>query len=188
VPPGRVVSIEREVFPRLAADGAVFGIALPGYWLDVGTPATYLQAHRDVLERVFETAVGDALGSDFTLVDETADVHADAKLVPPVYVGPGAVVERGSRLGSLAVLGAGARLEEGGIVENAVVGARTRVGAGASILGSIIGDDAELGRGSELKNLAVVGPGASVGAGNVLDHGLRVGAGQRIPDEALRFS
>ena len=176
------------MFPRLAEEDSVFGAALPGYWLDVGTPESYLQAHRDVLERVFETAVGDALGPDFTLVDESADVHADAKLVPPVYVGPGAVVEQGSRLGSLAVLGAGARLEAGGIVENAVVGARTRVGAGASVVGSIVGDDAELGRGTELHNLAVVGPGARVGGGNVLDHGLRVGAGQRIPDEALRFS
>jgi mannose-1-phosphate guanylyltransferase len=60
----------------LAAEGSVFGSPLPGYWLDVGTPESYLQAHRDVLERVFETAVGDALGPDFTLVDESADVHA----------------------------------------------------------------------------------------------------------------
>ena len=30
VPPGRAVSIEREVFPRLAAEGSVYGIALPG--------------------------------------------------------------------------------------------------------------------------------------------------------------
>jgi UDP-3-O-[3-hydroxymyristoyl] glucosamine N-acyltransferase len=58
-----------------------------------------------VLERIFQTDVGDALGADFTLVDDTADVHAGAKLVPPVYVGPGAVVADGARLGSLAVLG-----------------------------------------------------------------------------------
>jgi mannose-1-phosphate guanylyltransferase len=188
VPPGCAVSIEREVFPQLAAEGSVFGLALSGYWLDVGTPESYLQAHRDVLERIFETEVGDALGPDFTLVDDTAEVHAEAKLVPPVYVGPGAVVERGARLGSLAVLGAGATLAEGGVVENAVVGARTHVAAGASIVGSIVGDHAEIGPGCELHNLSVVGPGARVGGGNVLDHGLRVGAGQQIPDEALRFS
>ncbi len=132
VPPDRAVSIEREVFPRLAAEGSVYGIALPGYWLDVGTPETYLQAHRDVLERIFQTEVGDALGADFTLVDPTADVHPAAKLVPPVYVGPEAVVEEGARLGSLAVLGAGARLGARGVVENAVVGARTSVGRGAT--------------------------------------------------------
>ena len=188
VPPGRAVSIEREVFPRLAAEGAVFGIALPGYWLDVGTPETYLQAHRDVLERIFRTDVGEALGSDFTLVDPTADVHPGAKLVPPVYVGPGATVAEGARLGSLAVLGAGATLGVGCVVENAVVGARTSIGTGASVVGSIVGDDVELGPGCALSNLAVVGPGAVVGSGNVLDHGLRIGADHHIPGEALRFS
>jgi mannose-1-phosphate guanylyltransferase len=188
VPEGRPVSIEREVFPTLAAEGSVYGIALPGYWLDVGTPESYLQAHRDVLERIFSTRVGEALGSDFTLVDDTAEVHAGAKLVPPVYVGPGAVVEEGARLGSLAVLGAGARLARGGVVENAVVGARTTVGEGAIVAGSVVGDGAEIGGACALHNLSVVGPGARVGDGNVLDHGLRIGADQTIPNEALRFS
>ena len=188
IPPGRAVSIEREVFPRLAAEGAVYGIALPGYWLDVGTPESYLQAHRDVLERLFPTEVGSALGADFTLVDPTAEVDSGARLVPPVYVGPGAVVESGARLGSLAVLGAGSRLAEGGVVENAVVGSRAIVGARCTVVGSLVGDDAELGSECELHNLAVVGPGASLGVGNALDHGLRIGAGQHIPERALRFS
>ncbi len=188
IPSDRPVSIEREVFPRLAAEGAVYGIALPGYWLDVGTPESYLQAHRDVLERLFPTEVGDALGADFTLVDVTADVHPEARLVPPVYVGPGALVEAGARLGSLAVLGAGSRLAEGGVVENAVVGSRATVGAGSTVIGSLVADDADVGAGCEVHNLAVVGPGASLGRGNVLDHGLRIGAGQSIPENALRFS
>jgi len=74
VPGGRSVSIERDVFPRLAEEGSVFGLALDGYWLDVGTPESYLQAHRDVLERSFRTEVGDVLGADFTLVDPSAHV------------------------------------------------------------------------------------------------------------------
>jgi mannose-1-phosphate guanylyltransferase len=188
VTPERAVSIEREVFPRLAAEGSVYGIALPGYWLDVGTPESYLQAHRDVLERIFRTAVGDALGSDFTLVDPTATISPSAKLVPPVYVGPGATVGDRARLGSLAVLGEGATLGEGCVVENAVIGVGTSIGSATRVVGSIVGDGVELGPGCELSSLAVVGPGAVVGRGNVLDHGLRIGAEQRIPDEALRFS
>ena len=61
-------------------------------------------------------------------------------------------------------------------------------GAGSVVVGSVVGDEAELGEGCEVRNLAVVGPGAVLGAGNELDHGLRVGADQRIPDSALRFS
>jgi len=188
VPAGRAVSIEREVFPRLAEQGTVFGIALPGYWLDVGTPESYLQAHRDVLERTFPTDVGDSLGSDFTFVHPSADVREGARLVPPVYVGPGAVVEAGARVGSLAVLGEGSRLGEGAIVENAVVGARTIVGGGSLVVGSIVGDEVEIGNGCEVRNLSVIGPGVALGAGNELDHGLRVAADQRIPPSAIRFS
>jgi mannose-1-phosphate guanylyltransferase len=188
VPPSRSVSIERDVFPRLAEEGSVFGLALDGYWLDVGNPESYLQAHRDVLERSFPTEVGDALGADFTLVDPSAEVDAAARLVPPVYVGPGAVVERGARVGSLAVLGAGGRVGAVAVIENSVVGARATIGAGAVLVGSVVGDDAALGADCEVRNLAVVGPGATLGRGNALDHGLRIGADQTIPDEALTFS
>jgi mannose-1-phosphate guanylyltransferase len=188
VPPGRQVSIEREVFPRLSEEGAVYGLALSGYWLDVGTPESYLQAHRDVLERSFTTQVGNALGPEFTLVDTQANVHAGARLVPPVYIGPGAVVEKGARAGSLAAVGAGAHLGEGAVVESAVVGAGAAIGAGSTVVGSVVGEHAEVGTDCDVRNVVVVGPGAVVGARNQLDHGLRVGADQRIPDEALRFS
>ncbi len=188
IPEGRAVSIERDVFPRLCEEGSVFGLAQPGYWLDVGTPETYLQAHRDVLERTFVTELGEALGSDFTLVDDTATVHPEARLVPPVYVGPGAVLGAGVRAGSLAVVGAGATLGRGAIVENAVVGAGASVGEGSSVIGSIVGPDASVGVGSSVAGLAVVGPGAQLGPRNGLDHGLRVGAGATIPEGALRFS
>ena len=188
VPGGRSVSIERDVFPRLAEEGSVFGLALDGYWLDVGTPESYLQAHRDVLERSFRTEVGDVLGADFTLVDPSAHVDPGARLVPPVYVGPEAVVERGARAGSLAVLGGGARVGAGAVVESSVRGAGATVGPGSALIGSVVGDHASVGASCDVRNLAVVGPGAKLGRGNTVDHGLRIGADQTIPDEALRFS
>lgn len=105
-----------------------------------------------------------------------------------MYVGPGAVVEDGARVGSLAVVGEGSHLSSGSVVENAVVGSRVRLGTGAVVVGSIVGDEAVLGPDCDVRNLAVVGPGASLGGGNALDHGLRIGADQTIPDHALRFA
>ena len=49
IPPGRAVSIEREVFPRLVGQG-LYGRRLEGYWMDIGTPERYLQASWDILE------------------------------------------------------------------------------------------------------------------------------------------
>lgn len=188
IPPNRPVSIEREVFPKLAEEGTCYGVALPGYWLDVGTPESYLQAHRDVLERNLVTEVGEALGRDYTLVDPAAEVSPEARLVPPVYVGPGAVIEAGVRVGSLAVIGANARIERDSIVEHAVVQTGSRLGAGCKVLGSIVGEDVELGPGCAVRGLSVVGPGARVGEGNTLDAGLRIAADAAIPAGALAFA
>jgi mannose-1-phosphate guanylyltransferase len=188
IPAGRAVSIEREVFPRLVEEESVFGVALPGYWLDVGTPDAYLQAHRDVLERNFVTELGEELGADYTLVAESAHVSPEARLVPPVYVGADAVVGAGARIGSLAVIGAGARVGEGSVVEFAVIGAGATLGREANVTGSIVGERAELGAGCAVAGLSVVGPGARVGDGNMLDHGIRIAAGESIAANALRFS
>ncbi len=48
----RQISIEREIFPQVIADGhAVVGFPAEAYWMDLGTPEKYLQAHFDLLER-----------------------------------------------------------------------------------------------------------------------------------------
>ena len=188
IPTGGAVSIEREVFPRLVEEDSVYGVALPGYWLDVGTPDAYLQAHRDVLERNFVTELGEELGANYTLVADGAQVSPGARLVPPVYVGAGAFVGAGARIGSLAVVGAGAHVGEGATVESAVIGAGATVGRDTSVTGSIVGEQAEIGAGCDVGGLSVVGPGARVGDGNMLDHGIRIAAGESIAPNALRFS
>ena len=188
VPPGQMVSIERDVFPRLVKAGTCFGLALPGYWLDVGTPESYLQAHRDVLERNVPSEVGDALGREYMTVHPSAQVSKDARLVPPVVVGPNAVIEAGVRVGSLAVIGSGAHVGEGSIVEHAVLQAGAELGSGCIVLGSIVGEGARLGAGTQISGLSVVGPGAHVGEGNTLDAGLRVAADAEIPPRALSFA
>jgi mannose-1-phosphate guanylyltransferase len=183
IPAGRAVSIEREVFPRLAEEGSCYGLALPGYWLDVGTPETYLQAHRDVLERNFETEVGKLLGRDYAHVAEAASVAEGARLVPPVFVG--GRVAAGARIGSVATIGRGAEVAADATIENSVIGEGARIGAGCTVVGSIVGKGAELGEACELRGLSIVGPGARIGAGNRLDGGIRVAADAVIPAGAL---
>ena len=46
--------------------------------------------------------------------------------------------------------------------------------------GAIVGERAEIGAGCDVRGLGVVGPGAKVGDGNMLDHGLRVAADETL--------
>lgn len=45
--PLRPTSIEKEVFPHVAADGALFAYTLSGYWMDVGQPKDYLKGKQE---------------------------------------------------------------------------------------------------------------------------------------------
>lgn len=187
IEPGKAVSIERDVFPRIVEQGRLYGLALPGYWLDVGTPESYLQAHRDVLEREADTAVAALLGSSFISIDPTAQVAASAHVVPPAFIGAGAVVGEGARIGSRTVVAAGAVVGPDCVLEDAVVGARARLGQAVHVHGAIVGEDATLGDGCNIRSLAVVGPGATLGGGNVLDAGIKVAADSVIAPGTLAF-
>ncbi|GIU86869.1 MAG: hypothetical protein KatS3mg009_1384 [Acidimicrobiia bacterium] len=51
IPPRLNVSVERETFPRMLEEpGRLYGFKADAYWLDIGTPAKYLEAHADVLD------------------------------------------------------------------------------------------------------------------------------------------
>jgi mannose-1-phosphate guanylyltransferase len=128
IPPGRPVSIEREVFPLLAERGELYAVALPGYWLDVGTPASYLQAHFDLLYR---------RGVDI-LVDRSAEVSPDAMLVPPVVVGPNVRVDGAGRIGPCVHIGAGATLGARTMLRFAAVLPQAIVGAGTRLSRAIV--------------------------------------------------
>ena len=73
-------------------------------------------------------------------------------------------------------------------IDSSVVAAGARVGERASVIGSIVGERATIGAGSQVHGLAVVGPGAEVGEGNMLDHGVRIASDVTIPPGALTFS
>jgi len=157
VPPGRMVSIERETFPVLIESGEpVYGYLAGGYWRDLGTPEAYLAAHVDALEGRIE-GYRDFRG--------------------PV-LGSGAVVDYGAELGPFVVAGPLVRVGSGARLDRAVLHARSRVGADAAVSDSILGPASVVEDGAELRG-AVLGEGATVAEG-VRARDVRVGSGERL--------
>jgi mannose-1-phosphate guanylyltransferase len=135
IPSGRRASVEREVFPSLVSDGALFALASEATWVDAGTPATYLEANLRM-----------------------AALHPEGRVGEGVVVDRGATVT-GSVLGAGVVIGPGARVEEAVLLDHAVVG------AGALVRRSIVGAGAVIGRNATVEDLTVLGDGATVDAG-----------------------
>jgi mannose-1-phosphate guanylyltransferase len=143
IPSGRSCSIEREIFPVLAEQGRLFGYPSTAYWRDIGTPQSYLDAHRDILAGAVSTA----------------DLAGEA------YVGPGTTVEETARVADRSCVGADCVIAAGAQVLGSVVGAHSRVGEDAHIEGCVIGEGVDIGVGARLEGLVVVGDRARIGAG-----------------------
>jgi mannose-1-phosphate guanylyltransferase len=154
-PRGENLSIERDVFPAVIASGRkVYGFGSDAYWLDIGTPQKYLQAHFDILEGKVE----------------------GEPVYPAPFVAEGAEVDPRSRLGRLVVVGAGARVEADAQVDRSVLHPGAVVEAGARVIGSVLGPRSVVGAGASVFDGALA-EGARVISGAVL-RDARVSAGR----------
>jgi mannose-1-phosphate guanylyltransferase len=169
IPAGRPVSVERETFPGLLAAGAtVLGYVDSTYWLDLGTPASFVRGSRDLVLGVAPTA---ALPGPI----------GEALVLPGARIAPDAEVAGGTTVGAGCDVGARARLDGAVLFDGA------RVAAGATVSRSVLGRDAVVGEGSVVED-AVLGDGVRLGAGNELRAGARVWPGVELGDVAVRFS
>ncbi len=155
IPEGRPVSIEREIFPKLAEEGLLYGFRFDGYWVDVGLPETYLEAHRVLMEH--ECSRKSVVGARIT----------DTEFEPPVVAAPMAEL-RSSEVGPYVYVGERTEIN-GSVIENSVIlddveiidseVRNTIVTEGCKIEnarldGCVLGRDAEA-RGCDLKSVRV---------------------------------
>jgi len=186
IPPDQKVSIEREVWPRLVGEG-LYGYAdQHAYWIDIGTPARYLQVTFDILEGNVHTLIGDErLGDDFLAVDPSAIV--DGRVVPPAVVEANATIAADAHVGSLAVIGEGVSVGSGSIVERSVVLRGAQIGADCVLRDCIICPGVTIGDRTRVLDGAMIGEGVTIGCDNVVSRGARVFPGMEVPDGGLAF-
>jgi mannose-1-phosphate guanylyltransferase len=184
IPPGRNVSIEREVWPRLVGNG-LYGFAADAYWLDIGTPERYLEGTFDILEGNVRTGVLDRMGTTYLAVDD--DAHVEGRVVPPAVVRSGSHVAASAHVGSLAVLGKDVQVGAGAVIERSVVLDGARIGAGCHLTDCIVAPGVTLGERCIVAGGAVIGEGVTIGANNVLRAGIKVFPDTTLADGAIRF-
>ena len=128
LPAGEACMIRQGYLPWLRAGEAVGTyVHQRGYFAEHSTPERYLASSLDLLAAP-PPALRFPPGGIGT-VDPTARIASTARLVAPLHVGPGAVIEAGAVVGPGAVIGAGARVAAGVTVRGAVVGDGVTVAA-----------------------------------------------------------
>lgn len=132
IPTERVVSVERETFPMLLESGSrVFGYLDQNYWIDMGTPQSFIKASRDLIlnPELSGATVGVSHGA---LIEDDVEIH------PSANVGDGSVISSGSKVGPDSR------------ISGSIIGNRVQIAAGVEIHDSYISSDLAIDSGQKI--------------------------------------
>jgi NDP-sugar pyrophosphorylase family protein len=157
IPKDTAWSIERSFFPSLIDRKETFvAYIYDGYWIDIGTPAKYMQVHRDIMDRRY--AAPPFAGADRNAwVAQGARVEDGAELHGPCFVDEGVVVKSGARVLPYSVLGRHTHVDEGAVVDGAIVWPNGWIGREAVVQGAILGRNCHIGRNATVDHDLVLG-------------------------------
>lgn len=150
IPANENYSFEYGVFPALLEKREDFRafVAEDNYWLDIGTPQRYLQAHYDLISGKIR---------NLQIVKNTSlNVSEEAEIDELSWIAEDCVIKPKAKIIN-SVLGKGVVIEENTIVRNSVIWSGTKVNSYTSVLDSIIGNDCRIGQNVLLTNGAVLG-------------------------------
>jgi NDP-sugar pyrophosphorylase family protein len=156
IPKDTNYSIERSYFPSLVERGETFvAYVYRGYWIDIGTPAKYMQVHRDIMDGTFSATP--FAGAPARAHTDGARIEDQAHVVGPCFLDEGVVVKAGAHVAPHTVLGRQCHVEEGAHVEGAIVWPNSWIGRDARVESAILGRNCHVGRNVSVRPGTVLG-------------------------------
>jgi len=144
---GRPVSIEREIFPKLAAEKKLYGYKFQGYWTDIGKPNDYLKANKLLLDMETENREP----------NKNATLENEVKIHKPCIFGENVTIGSKSKIGPYVAIGENVTIGKETHIENSIIFPRTHISDFTTIKGAIIGEATMIGRRVKIGNGCIIG-------------------------------
>jgi len=160
-----------DIFPQLIEENAgVYGFIHDGYWNDIGRPKTYLQANYDVLNQKIKLnpngkklAEGVGRLGDMWAEDDV-DIKKRTRLIGPVAIGSGCVIEKNCVIGQNTSIGDNVHLEKNTTVKGSVIFPDSEVKEGSYLKNCIVDSYCTIERGSFIESGAILGSNVELGS------------------------
>jgi NDP-sugar pyrophosphorylase family protein len=154
VPKGQSYSFERELYPALLEQGAaIYGYPSKDYWIDIGNPLKYKEAHRAILK-------GEVSGIKIR----------GTRLADNCLMGEGVKIGKEAEIKDCTVLGDHVVVGEHSVLERAIVWKGTKIGKHAHL------SDCILGYNCVVEDEAFIGSGVVLADGSVVKKATRMSA------------
>eukprot|EP01057_Protomagalhaensia_wolfi_P001528 Protomagalhaensia_wolfi_Nauph_80__1527@NODE_192_length_3230_cov_101_865559_g145_i0_p1_GENE_NODE_192_length_3230_cov_101_865559_g145_i0NODE_192_length_3230_cov_101_865559_g145_i0_p1_ORF_typecomplete_len394_score76_95NTP_transferase/PF00483_23/4_1e50Hexapep/PF00132_24/3_3e09Hexapep/PF00132_24/0_0024Hexapep/PF00132_24/0_29NTP_transf_3/PF12804_7/7_4e10Hexapep_2/PF14602_6/0_00081Hexapep_2/PF14602_6/0_09DUF4954/PF16314_5/3e05Fucokinase/PF07959_12/6_2Fucokinase/PF07959_12/6Fucokinase/PF07959_12/18IspD/ len=169
-------SIEKEIFPVMAAEGELYCFQLQGYWADIGKPKDFLEGTKLYLQALShkvsqKSSSGEATGGFRPLSESPVLTHRRPSLLsqgtgfignvlvhPSATIGEGCLIGPDVTIGPNCVIGNGVRLRGTALMANVTIADHSWVD------NSIIGWNSHLGKWVRIEGLTVLGQDVTVKA------------------------
>lgn len=173
IPEGRKVSIEHEVFPRLAEERKLYGYEANDFWMDIGLPKDYLSANAELLKK------------KGVINADTAKIDSSAKIVEPSYLSSNVRIGADSLIGPNVSLSQDVQIGKGCKIENSIIFQGAVIEDYTSIKNAIIGENALIERWVKIESGSLIGDYAHISDGVTITEDVSICPSKSISESIL---
>lgn len=131
--PERFCMIEKEIFPQMAQEGALYSLPLKNnFWFDIGKPEDYLLGQAAYLKFYTINSSNPHVGN--VMIDSSSVIEEGCKIGPNVVIGPNVTVKKGTRLKDCTIVG-NTVIGQNTYIENSIISWRCKIGSWVRIEG-----------------------------------------------------
>lgn len=153
--PGKVYSIERDVFPKMIDRNAYGFIQKNMYWIDVGTAEKYKKINYDILGRKIKVKTSGLFGRNLK-------TGKGAKVGKKTSIGNNNFIGDKVSIKDYSVVGNNCRIDKGSVLDKCILWNNITVGEGCVLKGCIIANNSKIGEFSKLSESAVIAQNSSI--------------------------
>ena len=147
IEPNKKVSIERDVFPKVADKNMLYHYPISGIWSDVGKPYDLLQGNVLLMNDLIKNQKGNVIN----LIEPSTDIHPSVKIYPPCTIGEGVVIRENCKVGPNVIIGDDVSINNHSELKECLIYNKTLISSNVQIEKAIVADNCNIQENVKLK-------------------------------------
>lgn len=170
IPNSAACDFAKNVFPTLLDAGMkIYGYPAKGFWVDIGSAESYMEAVRWILsklhgKRISKTAeVKDSSIKGPIQVGERTRIESGARIVGPAVIGDDCYLGRSSKIAPYSVIESNVEVAEKTRIRGSLVYENTCIGDFSHLSRCIVAESCKVGSGVKINKMSIIGAECDIG-------------------------